>query len=71
MTLGPIPWLYAPEIVEPSVMPVSTMINFGLAAIISFVFPILVDVLGGPGWIFCALASLMVASYLINRKVMV
>jgi MFS family permease len=42
MTIGPITWLYIPEVVEPSVAGVATMLNWVAAASVSFIYPIIV-----------------------------
>lgn len=41
MTLGPIVWLYIPEIVQPSMLPFSTAIVWVCAALVIILFPIL------------------------------
>lgn len=41
ITLGPITWLYIPEIVQPPTIPKSTMINWGLACIVITLFPMI------------------------------
>ncbi len=40
-TLGPVVWVYLPEIVQPNVLPYATMINWASAAAIMLLFPIL------------------------------
>ena len=41
-TLGPIVWLYLPEIIEPNIFGIATMLNWLSAALISFAFPVVV-----------------------------
>lgn len=65
-TVGPIPWLYLPEIVEPDVIGVSTMLNWLTAAFVSFAFPTVVELLGGPQYVFVTLGTIMVIGYVIN-----
>ncbi len=43
LTLGPIVWLYIPEIVEPKIIPFSTMTNLAGAALCIIVFPLISD----------------------------
>lgn len=40
MTLGPIAWLYIPEIVQPPTVPYTTMTHWILACTLITVFPI-------------------------------
>lgn len=70
MTLGPVCWIYLAEIVEPNIIGISTMLNWLTAALISLAFPIMVDLLGGPEWMFCFLGLLMWVSYFINQHLM-
>lgn len=70
-TLGPVPWIYLPEIVEPDIVGISTMLNWLTAALISFIFPLIVAALGGPEWMFLILSLTMWISYFINDKLMV
>lgn len=41
LSLGPIVWMYIPEIVEPSFLPFSTMVNWGGSALSILLFPII------------------------------
>ena len=41
LSLGPIVWLYIPEIVEPEIIPFSTLSNWASAALIMIFFPIM------------------------------
>ena len=41
VSLGPIIWLYIPEIVKPSFLPYSTMINWSFSALVILIFPII------------------------------
>jgi hypothetical protein len=43
ITLGPITWLYIPEIVQPPTVPYITIINWVLACLIITVFPMVKD----------------------------
>lgn len=40
-TLGPVVWVYLPEIVQPNVLPYATMVNWASAAIIMLLFPVI------------------------------
>lgn len=40
-TLGPVVWVYLPEIVQPNVLPYATMVNWASAALIMLLFPVI------------------------------
>lgn len=39
-TLGPLTWLYIPEIIQPPSVPHATMVNWGVACLVITLFPI-------------------------------
>lgn len=41
LTLGPVVWVYLPEIVQPDIMPYATGVNWGTAAFIMLLFPVI------------------------------
>lgn len=41
MTVGPITWLYIPEIVQPPTIPYTTMTSWACAYLMVFLFPII------------------------------
>jgi MFS family permease len=41
LSLGPVVWLYIPEIVQPNIVPFSTGINWTGAALVMLLFPII------------------------------
>lgn len=41
LSLGPVVWLYIPEIVQPNIVPFSTGVNWGGAALVMLLFPII------------------------------
>lgn len=41
LSLGPIIWLYMPEIVKPAFLPYSTMVNWATSALVILLFPII------------------------------
>lgn len=43
MTLGPIAWLYIPEIVQPPLVPYTTMTHWALACTVITIFPMIKD----------------------------
>ncbi len=73
LSLGPIVWLYIPEIVDASFLPYSTMVNWGGSALSILLFPIIKAQLPDENpallFIFFAIWSLM--SFFINRKYIV
>ena len=76
LSLGPIVWMYIPEIVEPSFLPFSTMVNWGGSALSILLFPIIKDHLPAnnpaPMFLFFAvwssLAFLANAKYIVETK---
>ena len=67
LSLGPIVWLYIPEIVEPQIIPFTTLSNWAAAAVVMFLYPILSNSLGsGPVFLFFGLWCLI--SFFINQK---
>ena len=73
ISLGPIVWLYIPEIVQPSFLPYSTMVNWGCSALSILMFPIIKESLPGenpaPMFLFFALWS--TGSFMANQKYIV
>ena len=41
LTLGPVVWVYLPEIVQSSVLPYATATNWGTASVIMLMFPVI------------------------------
>jgi len=41
VSLGPVVWLYIPEIVAPKIVPYSTMVNWVSASSVIILFPII------------------------------
>lgn len=54
LSLGPVVWLYIPEIVQPNIIPYSTAANWISASLVISLFPILSEKLlgGNPGFLF-------------------
>jgi hypothetical protein len=65
-TLGPIPLLYMAEIVKPNIFSYGTFINWTIATLVMFLYPILTEKLGGPGWIFIANGIICIITMIIN-----
>jgi len=68
-SLGPIVWLYIPEIVQPRIVPYSTASNWICAALVIILFPIITDnVLGGnPGVLFAIFTVWCFVSFVFNH----
>jgi hypothetical protein len=71
MTLGPVMWLYLSEIVEPEVTGVATMLNWTMAALVAFFYPLVVELTGNPSLIFFLFSVFVFSGYTINKKWMV
>lgn len=54
LSLGPVVWLYIPEIVSPKIVPFSTLSNWISASMVILLFPIITDDVldGNPGYLF-------------------
>ena len=73
LTLGPIVWLYIPEIVEPKIIPFSTMANLIGATICIMIFPLIKEALpdGNPSYLFLMFFSWCFVALFVNWKFMV
>ena len=73
LSLGPIVWLYIPEIVEPSFLPFSTMTNWGTSALSILLFPIIRDHLPdkNPAPLFLFFAVWSGIAFVVNKKYVV
>jgi hypothetical protein len=70
LSLGPVVWLYIPEVLEPSLIPVSTACNWGSATLITILFPILEKAVGYPPlFFFCATYSII--SFFFGQKYLI
>ena len=59
LSLGPIVWLYIPEVLEPKFIPFSTGANWATASLITFLFPVIKNAVGeAPLFLFYAGYSL-------------
>jgi hypothetical protein len=70
-TLGPIAWLYMAETVKPDIIPYGTFINWMIATLVMFSYPILTEIIGGPGWIFLLNGVLCILTTLVNALTLV
>ena len=66
-TLGPIVWLYIPEIVKAKWVPFTTMTNWAGAVITVFLFPVIKDAMGTPLGIFFFLGVWLFAAAVFNH----
>lgn len=68
ISLGPVVWLYIPEIVQPRVVPYSTASNWISASLVVIFFPIMTeDVLdGNPGVLFIFFTAWCICSFVFN-----
>jgi MFS family permease len=70
-TLGPLVWLYIPEILQPKWVPFTTMVNWGASVITILLFPIIVNMFGSPLKIFFGLGIWCFIAGVINHFYMV
>ena len=71
LSLGPLVWLYIPEIVEPKIVPFSTLANWTSASIVMILFPIIGSAIGSIGPLFLFFCIWCVMSFFVNWKFMV
>ena len=73
LSYGPIVWLYIPEIVEPNIIPFSTMTNLIGATICIMVFPLIKNALpeNNPAYLFLLFLIWCFVALFVNWKFMV
>lgn len=71
LSLGPVVWLYIAEIVEPEIIPYSTLVNWTATTIVIVTFPILSKVFGSPVPLFFFFAVWSSLSLVVNRKLLI
>jgi hypothetical protein len=67
LSLGPIVWLYIPEILEPSRISISTMANWASASFISILFPIIKDAMNTSAYLFLFYAVYSTGGFIISQ----
>lgn len=69
-TLGPVVWLYLPEIVQPNILPYATMVNWASAALIMLLFPVIKETLPNknPALLFLFFSIWSTLSFFFNKK---
>jgi SP family sugar:H+ symporter-like MFS transporter len=70
LTLGPVVWLYIPEIVQPNIVAFATLSNWTGGSLTIILFPILGGILG-KSILFYFLAAWCLGSLLFNHKFVV
>jgi SP family arabinose:H+ symporter-like MFS transporter len=68
LSLGPIVWLYIPEILEPSRIAISTMANWASASLVTIMFPIIDHAMGAPTYIFLFFAIYCTIAFFFSQK---
>ena len=70
VSLGPVVWLYIPEIVQPKIIPFSTATNWISASLVIILFPILSDDVfnKNPTYLFAFFGIWCIVSFIINLK---
>ena len=71
LSLGPIVWLYIPEILEPRYIPISTLANWAAAAVNMFLYPILGKAFGSSVPLFFFFAVWCTVSFFIAQKYLI
>jgi Na+/melibiose symporter-like transporter len=70
LSLGPVVWLYIPEIVQPKIVPYSTMANWMATLLIVFLFPVIRAMLPdkNPAILFLFFSVWCLCSFFFNAK---
>lgn len=70
LSLGPVVWLYIPEIVQPNIISFSTGINWAGASLVMLLFPIIKEILPNQnaGYLFFFFCAWSIASFVVNAK---
>ncbi len=70
-SLGPVVWLYIPEVVETEIIPYSTLANWSAATLVILLFPVISNAFGTPVPLFFFFAGWSLAAFFINKKYLV
>jgi SP family arabinose:H+ symporter-like MFS transporter len=70
LTLGPVVWIYLPEVAQPKILSLATAANWGGCSLVMLTFPIITKMLPGqnPGPIFLFFCLWSVGSYFFNKR---
>lgn len=68
LSLGPVVWLYIPEILEPNLIAFSTLANWTTASLITILFPILKKAFGTPAPLFLFYAAYSTVGFIFSQK---
>lgn len=71
MSLGPVFWLYIPEIVEPEMIPFPTLANWASSSLVVIFFPILTNLFSSPLPLFIFFAGWGIVSYKVNGSYLI
>lgn len=73
LTLGPVVWVYLPEIVQPSILPFATATNWGTASLIMLLFPVIKERLPNknPALLFVFFAIWCGGAFFFNKKFLI
>jgi hypothetical protein len=72
-SLGPVIWMYIPELVDPKVIPWALVTHWLSSALLVFLFPVVTDNLLGedPSLVFIFFAVYLLISVPLNHRLMV
>lgn len=70
LTLGPVVWIYLPEVSQPKVLSLATGASWASCSLVMLLFPIIKKALPGenPAFLFLFFAAWGFISFFINRK---
>jgi hypothetical protein len=73
LSLGPVVWVYLPEIVQSEILPYAVMANWLSASFVMLLFPVIKNNLPNknPALLFTFFSAWCVLSFFINKKYMI
>lgn len=70
-TLGPLVWLYVPEIIPAKLVPLATVMNWLGAAICIIASPFIIEAFGSPFPVFFGFAGITLILFLFNYPTLI
>ena len=73
ISVGSMLWIFLPALIQPSLIPVASFMNWVSSAIVLIVFPLLKDELPNqnPGWLFVFFAGYTLFCFVIYAKIVI
>ena len=71
VTIGPIVWLYVPEIIPAKIVPVATFMNWFGCSICIIATPFVIDAVGSPYPVFFAFGAITLFFFIFNYSMLI